>query len=51
MWGSSVKMLKIVDEAVEHGMDVTLDQYPYTATSTGLTVVFPAWLSKTEKKN
>ncbi|MCH8873336.1 D-aminoacylase [candidate division KSB1 bacterium] len=43
MWGSSVKTLKMVDEAVEDGMDVTVDQYPYTATSTGLTVLFPAW--------
>ena len=43
MWGGSVKTLQLIDEAVEEGLDVTLDQYPYTATSTGLTVVFPAW--------
>lgn len=43
MWGSSVKTLQLVDEAVNSGLDVSLDQYPYTATSTGLTVVFPAW--------
>jgi len=43
MWGNSVKTLKMVDEAVGEGMDVTVDQYPYTATSTGLTVLFPAW--------
>lgn len=43
MWGSSVKTLQLVDEAISEGLDITLDQYPYTATSTRLTVVFPAW--------
>ncbi len=43
MWGKSKLTLAKIDEAVQAGMDVTLDQYPYTATSTGLTVVFPAW--------
>jgi N-acyl-D-aspartate/D-glutamate deacylase len=43
MWGSSVKTLQLVDDALREGLEVTLDQYPYTATSTGLTVVFPAW--------
>lgn len=43
MWGSSAKTLQMVDDAVAEGLDVMLDQYPYTATSTGLTVVFPAW--------
>ena len=43
MWGSSVKTLAMIDRANEQGLDVTADQYPYTATSTGLTIVFPAW--------
>ncbi|MCB1124202.1 MAG: D-aminoacylase, partial [Verrucomicrobiae bacterium] len=43
MWGSSEKTLAMVDAAVAEGLDVTLDQYPYTASSTGLTVLFPAW--------
>ncbi len=43
MWGSTVKTLQLVDEAIDAGLDITLDQYPYTATSTGLRVVFPAW--------
>ncbi|GIT57710.1 MAG: hypothetical protein Ct9H300mP18_11390 [Candidatus Neomarinimicrobiota bacterium] len=33
----------MIDKARKEGIDVTADQYPYTATSTGLTVVFPAW--------
>jgi N-acyl-D-amino-acid deacylase len=42
-WGDSVKTLALVDTARKAGMDVTLDQYPYPATSTGLTVLFPPW--------
>ena len=43
MWGRSVESLRLVDEAVARGVDVTIDQYPYTASSTGLTILFPAW--------
>lgn len=43
MWGESIKTLALIDEARAEGIKVTADQYPYTATSTGLTVVFPAW--------
>ncbi|MEA1882020.1 MAG: D-aminoacylase [Candidatus Marinimicrobia bacterium] len=42
-WGKSAKTLELVDNARAEGIDVTVDQYPYTATSTTLTVVFPAW--------
>lgn len=42
-WGQSVQTLQLVDDAVAEGLEVTLDQYPYPATSTRLTVVFPAW--------
>lgn len=43
MWGSSVQTLKMVDKAREDGLDVKLDQYPYTASHTWLGVVIPAW--------
>ncbi len=43
MWGQSTESLRLVDEAVARGVDVTIDQYPYTASSTGLTILFPAW--------
>jgi N-acyl-D-amino-acid deacylase len=42
-WGRSVETLALVDEARARGVDVTLDQYPYDATSTGTAVLFPAW--------
>lgn len=43
MWGSSTETLRLVDEARERGVDVTIDQYPYIASSTSLTILFPSW--------
>ncbi len=43
MWGASETTTAMVDEARRNGIDVTADQYPYSAGSTGLRVVFPAW--------
>ena len=35
-WGRSVETLKLIDEARARGVDATLDQYPYTASSTSI---------------
>lgn len=43
MWGSSVKTLAMVDSARNVGLDIMMDQYPYTASSTGISVLIPAW--------
>jgi N-acyl-D-aspartate/D-glutamate deacylase len=43
MWGDSTITLGVVEAARAEGLDVTVDQYPYTAASTGLANVFPAW--------
>jgi len=43
MWGKSVDTLRMVDEARSRGVDVSIDQYPYTASSTNLTILFPGW--------
>ncbi len=43
MWGASVKTLAMVDSARRLGIDVMMDQYPYTASSTGLSVLIPTW--------
>jgi dihydroorotase/N-acyl-D-amino-acid deacylase len=42
-WGQSVETLKLVEEARARGVDVTIDQYPYTASSTGISALFPQW--------
>jgi len=43
MWGKSTITLGWVESARSEGLDVTIDQYPYTAGSTGLVNVLPAW--------
>ncbi len=43
MWGKSVETLRMVDAARAAGLDVMIDQYPYTASSTGLAVLIPPW--------
>lgn len=43
MWGDSVIILGMIEDARAEGLDVTADLYPYTAGSTGLANVFPAW--------
>jgi N-acyl-D-amino-acid deacylase len=42
-WGQSVETLRLVEEARKRGVDVTIDQYPYTASSTGIAALFPQW--------
>jgi N-acyl-D-amino-acid deacylase len=44
-WGSAQARLNLVKAANDRGLDVSLDQYPYTASSTGLAVLLPSWLS------
>ncbi|GAB4463475.1 MAG: amidohydrolase family protein [Armatimonadaceae bacterium] len=43
-WGKVLRTLATVEAARERGVDVLLDQYPYTAYQTGLaTIALPAW--------
>ncbi|MBX9928131.1 MAG: amidohydrolase family protein [Gemmatimonadaceae bacterium] len=42
-WGKSVLTLAMVDSARQAGTDVMIDQYPYTASFTGLDVLVPPW--------
>ncbi len=43
MWGKSVLTLAMVDSGRRAGTDVLIDQYPYTATHTGIGVLIPSW--------
>jgi dihydroorotase/N-acyl-D-amino-acid deacylase len=43
MWGRSRDSLALVDEANRRGADISIDQYPYAASSTNTDVLFPAW--------
>ena len=43
MWGKSAITLAMVDSARAKGIDVMIDQYPYTASYTSLSILIPAW--------
>ncbi|MDA0379202.1 MAG: D-aminoacylase [Bacteroidetes bacterium] len=42
-WGMASESLALIDAARITGVDAASDQYPYTASSTGLTILFPTW--------
>lgn len=43
-WGRSADTLRLIEEARARGVDVTSDQYPYTASSTSVaSALLPAW--------
>ncbi|MBI1895895.1 MAG: amidohydrolase family protein [Acidobacteria bacterium] len=42
-WGRSTETLELVEQARARGVDVTIDQYPYTASHTGSSALFPQW--------
>src|SRR5204862_4072839 len=43
-WGRSAETLRLIDEARARGVDATIDQYPYTASSTSISAaLLPAW--------
>lgn len=42
-WGRSQELLDKIDSARAEGLNITCDQYPYTATSTSMTALLPHW--------
>lgn len=43
-WGLVKDSVKLIEEARRRGLDVTIDQYPYTASSTTLRACLPPWV-------
>ncbi len=43
-WGKSKDTLQMVLDARAKGVDVDFDQYPYAASSTGLSAILPPWV-------
>lgn len=43
-WGRSTSTLAQVEKARRDGIDVTIDQYPYVASSTTLNTTVPSWV-------
>ena len=50
-WGASVKTLAMVDSANKAGLDIQIDQYPYTASYTSISVLIPSWSLAGGNKN
>ena len=42
-WGRATKILERIERAREEGLDITQDQYTYTASSTGIAQLIPDW--------
>jgi dihydroorotase/N-acyl-D-amino-acid deacylase len=42
-WGQTTESLRLVEEARRRGVDVSIDQYPYTASHTGTAALFAPW--------
>ncbi len=43
LWGSSDQSLALVEKFRSEGVDVVVDQYPYTRSSTNLGITLPSW--------
>lgn len=43
MWGKSTQTLSLVDSARTVGLKISIDQYPYDASYTGISVLIPSW--------
>lgn len=43
LWGRAREMIALVEAARLEGIDVTVDQYPYEWSSTGLDTTLPSW--------
>ena len=49
-WGKSVDTLRLIDEARARGVDASIDQYPYTASSTSIqAALLPAWTQEGDR--
>ena len=42
-WGRMPEVLKMLEDALGQGIDISFDQYPYTASCTTLSLVLPGW--------
>ena len=43
MWGRSAETLALVDSARSAGLDIRIDQYPYNASYTSISILIPSW--------
>ncbi|WP_435155513.1 N-acyl-D-amino-acid deacylase family protein [Amycolatopsis sacchari] len=44
--GKAPDLLRLLDEALDHGVDITLDTYPYLPGATYLSALLPSWAAE-----
>ena len=49
-WGLAKNTLKLIDEAINRGVNVSIDQYPYTASQTSIRALIPQWAQEGGRK-
>lgn len=42
-WGKMTRILELLDQAADRGLEVSFDQYPYDASNTALSALIPGW--------
>jgi len=42
-WGNMPKVVETLENALEQGIDIAFDQYPYEASCTSLSILLPGW--------
>ena len=50
-WGQTAESVRLVETARQRGVDVSIDQYPYTASHTGTAALFPSWAQEGGHEN
>lgn len=48
-FGRASESLALIEAARADGVDITFDQYPYTASSTGLSAIIPRWAQEGDR--
>lgn len=48
--GRADELIAMIDEALDEGLDITLDTYPYLPGSTTLAALLPSWVSSADDK-
>ena len=49
-WNKLDRMFQVIESAIDEGLDITCDRYPYIASNTGLQAILPDWTTEGDKE-
>ncbi|HCX89911.1 MAG TPA: hypothetical protein DHT43_05200, partial [Deltaproteobacteria bacterium] len=49
-WNKLDRMFQVIERAIDEGLDITCDRYPYIASNTGLQAILPDWTTEGDKE-